>query len=133
VQGVLTEADPERVDGAVVPGVTDEGETSSIPMTFLLEQNAPNPFNTGTVIGYRLPVLAHVMVRIYDLTGQEVCTLVDRVEVAGVYQVRWDGQDAQGREVASGVYLIRLQAETVSQWTEERKNFAATRKMVLMR
>jgi flagellar hook assembly protein FlgD len=80
-------------------------------------------------------VLAHVVLRIYDLAGQEVYTLVDRTEVAGGHQVRWDGRDAQERAAASGIYLVRLQAETggVLQWSEGRRNFTATRKMVLIR
>jgi hypothetical protein len=136
VQGVLTEANPQRIDGTVVTGVPEEAvEASGVPATFTLEQNIPNPFNAGTVVTYRLPALAHVVVRIYNLAGQEVSTLVDRTEVAGDYRVWWDGRDTEGQEVASGIYIVRLQAETggAQQWINERRSLTATRKMVLMR
>ena len=83
--------------------------TTVIPQIFTLDQNYPNPFNSGTVIRFALPVGGHVELSIYNLAGQQVATLAQGAREAGTYTVRWDGQDDTGRELASGVYLYRLQ------------------------
>jgi hypothetical protein len=86
--------------------------TSPAPMisTYALDQNSPNPFNAVTEIRYRLPETGAVTLVIYNTIGQEVCRLADEVQPAGIYRVRWDGRDASGRQVASGLYFCRLQA-----------------------
>ena len=73
-----------------------------------LAPNVPNPFNPSTVIPYRLDVDGPVRLEIYNLLGQRIRTLVDEVQAAGAYRVRWDARDAAGRSVAAGVYLVRL-------------------------
>ena len=73
-----------------------------------LYPNHPNPFNSGTRISYRQAAPGRVRLRIYNILGQEVRTLVDEVRTAGVYQSSWDGRDRRGAEVAAGVYLLRL-------------------------
>ena len=80
------------------------------PRGFALEQNFPNPFNSGTAIRFALPVTGDVELSIYNLAGQKVATLVEGMRAAGIYEVKWDGKDARGRSLASGVYLYRLQA-----------------------
>lgn len=75
---------------------------------FELLPNRPNPFNPATVITFRLPRQERVSLRIYDLTGRRVATLVDEVLPAGEHQVRWNGRDSAGRAVASGTYFYRL-------------------------
>ena len=75
---------------------------------FKLDQNFPNPFNPETTISYSLPEAAEVRLTIYGLTGQVVKTLVSARQVAGQYQIRWDGTDDFGRPVASGVYFYQL-------------------------
>jgi hypothetical protein len=94
------------------------GEYSSSPFTFRLEQNYPNPFNPSTEIGFQVTDHGLVTMKVYDVLGREVATLVKEVKEPGVYTARWD---ATG--VASGVYFYRLQAGT----------FAATRKLLLLR
>lgn len=94
-----------------------------LPARYHLSQNHPNPFNPVTTIGYDLPRPGHVVLTVYNLLGQPIRTLVDRVQPASSYQVRWDGRDALGRAVPSGLYLYRL---TVGEYT-------VTRKMVLVR
>jgi hypothetical protein len=74
-----------------------------------LEQNYPNPFNPSTVIRYTLLVTGNMTLKIYDLLGSEVATLVDGVHVAGEYVARWD---ASG--VAAGIYFCRLTTPTAS-------------------
>ena len=73
-----------------------------------LAPNAPNPFNPSTVISYRLATPGAVRLEIYNLLGQPVRTLVDQVQAAGAYRVRWDARDGRGVAVAAGVYLVRL-------------------------
>ena len=73
-----------------------------------LALNAPNPFNPGTVIPYRLDVDGPVRLVIYNLLGQRIRTLVDETQTAGSYRVRWEARDAAGRRVSSGVYFLRL-------------------------
>ncbi len=70
----------------------------------------PNPFNPSTVISYQLPVNSQVSLKIYNLLGQEVRTLVNGYETAGTKQITWDGKDNHGNTVSSGVYIYRLQA-----------------------
>ncbi len=73
-----------------------------------LAPNAPNPFNATTLIPYRLDADGPVRLEIYNLLGQRMRTLVDEVQAAGAYRVRWDARDGRGAAVAAGVYFIRL-------------------------
>jgi len=91
------------------------------PAAFYLKQNYPNPFNLGTIIQYGVPVKAHVKLLIFDLLGREVITLVDAEQTPRHYEVKWDGKDASGGRVASGVYAYRLKSG----------NYAETKKMIL--
>lgn len=83
---------------------------AELPEDFALHQNYPNPFNTSTQMRYQIPKAEHVSLKIFNLLGQEVRTLVDADQVASWYAVDWDGLDADGREVASGLYFCRLKA-----------------------
>ena len=74
-----------------------------------LAPNVPNPFNPSTVIPYRLDADGPVRLEIYNLLGQRIRTLVDEVQAAGAYRVRWNARDGRGAAVATGVYFIRLQ------------------------
>ena len=72
----------------------------------------PNPFNPSTTISYELPEGAPVTVVIYDVLGQQVRHLISQFNSAGRYQVQWDARDNQGRGVASGVYIAKIDAGT---------------------
>lgn len=85
--------------------VTDVENIAAIPAEFTLAQNYPNPFNPSTLISYNLPKTALVTLKIYDILGREVSTLVNRTESAGSYKVEFNA----GR-VSSGVYFYRLSA-----------------------
>jgi hypothetical protein len=87
-------------------------------MEFSLSQNYPNPFNPSTTISYDLPTRSHVTLRIFNVLGQEVTTLVDGIAEAGTHQVRW----SPGR-LASGVYLYQLKTGA----------HIETKKMVILR
>jgi hypothetical protein len=86
-----------------------------IPDAFALEQNYPNPFNPTTNIRFSLPETNDVTLEVYDLTGRLVRTLVSGQVEAGVHTMTWDGKDASGVQVASGVYLYRIQAGAFNQ------------------
>ncbi|MFQ5768937.1 MAG: kelch repeat-containing protein [bacterium] len=99
-----------------------EDPSSVHPTEFRLHQNYPNPFNPETRITYEVSARTRVLLKVTNVLGQEVRTLVDEHKPAGFYEVLWDGKDNQGQRVASGVYLYRL----------ELKDFVQTRKMVLL-
>lgn len=107
--GVLTAS---KQDNLMRKAANDNDAVSGflLPLRFALSQNYPNPFNTHTIIKYALPDEVHVRLVIYDLTGNEVITLVDQIQPMGYQQANWDGKNRYGQEVASGVYLYLLQA-----------------------
>lgn len=81
----------------------------SVPGTFALYQNYPNPFNSETLIVFDLPQDEKVELKIFNLEGVEIRTLVQNLTLhAGSHQFRWDGLDEKGRAVSSGIYLYRL-------------------------
>jgi uncharacterized protein (DUF362 family) len=82
----------------------------SRPSSFALAPNYPNPFNANTVIPYVLEATGGVRLEIFDVRGQRIRTLVDRPAEPGNYWAVWDGRDAAGQPVASGVYLYQLNA-----------------------
>ena len=105
-----------------VTSVTDE---RAIPTDYVLSQNYPNPFNPSSAVRYELPKQSHVILKIYNLLGQEVATLVDEEKSAGRYEVSWD---ADG--FSSGIYFYRLQTQTLS---GQAGGFVETKKMVLLK
>jgi hypothetical protein len=86
-----------------------ESSTSDTPL-FILENNFPNPFNPSTTITYTLERPAAVRLVIFDVSGRELNTLVNRHQSAGRYTVRWNAAEIGGLKLASGVYVARLQA-----------------------
>ncbi|MEM9665101.1 MAG: FG-GAP-like repeat-containing protein [Bacteroidota bacterium] len=92
-------------------GVSTEPEIDQ-PTAPRLLGNYPNPFNPTTSIQYQLHTTTDVRLTVYDVLGNEVAVLVEGMRPAGTYEARWDGRDAAGRAVASGVYLYRLEAGT---------------------
>ncbi len=81
---------------------------NNIPNNFSLSQNYPNPFNPETTIGYALPKSSAISLKIYNLAGQLVKTLVDGNQEAGYNSVVWDGTNDNGKSVASGIYIYSL-------------------------
>ncbi|MCU0415057.1 MAG: T9SS type A sorting domain-containing protein, partial [Ignavibacteriaceae bacterium] len=100
--------------------IQDEAEK---PTEFKLEQNYPNPFNPVTVISYKLPVNGDVTLKIYDLLGNEVATLVDENKPAGKYKIEFNVAQVSRPEMASGIYFYQLTSG----------EFIQTKKMVLIK
>jgi hypothetical protein len=96
---------------------------SSLPLEFGLSQNHPNPFNPVTEIDYTLKKPARVTLQIYNVRGQQVKTLVNEYQSTGFYGIVWDGKNAEGKKVASGIYFYRLEVNGASQ----------TKRMVLLK
>ena len=95
-----------------------------MPGDFKLSQNYPNPFNPATAIEYSLPINKKISLRIHNMLGQEVITLVDNeYKNAGTHLVQWDGSDANGMTVSSGIYFYTLQFG----------NFSHTKQMTFMK
>ncbi len=90
------------------PYVLALDELQGVPTEFALHQNHPNPFNPITTLRFDLPEATDVVLVIYDLLGQEVVRLVDSYLEPGYQQVVWDGRNRHGREVSSGIYIIRM-------------------------
>jgi len=105
-------------------------ERTGLPDQFALFQNYPNPFNPSTTIIYNLQVASRVTLKIFNLLGQEVKTLVDAVQDAGYKSIQWNGRNTEGRSVASGVYFYRLEAANL---TGPRSLFIDVKKMLLLR
>jgi len=91
-----------------------EDENQNSPSTFHLAQNYPNPFNPETSIRYAITQPGKVKLSVYNLLGHKVIDLVDEVQTAGEYNLRWNGKDSRGLSVATGVYIYRIQANGAS-------------------
>jgi hypothetical protein len=102
-------ADTVYLYSTATPTDVEHGTTADLPGRFSVSQNYPNPFNPVTAVEYVLPERTHVTIEIFNVLGQKVRTLVDREEPAGPHSVVWDGTDANGNSVASGLYLYRVQ------------------------
>ena len=100
--------DPNSLSNPVVTLGALSVETT--PTEFALLQNYPNPFNPETTIKYNLAEGANVQLRIYNIVGQVVKTMVGERQSAGRYQVRWNGTDDRGVAVSSGIYFYQISA-----------------------
>lgn len=94
-----------------------------LPTEFALHQNYPNPFNPFTTITYELPRVSVVTLRVFNVLGEEVTTLVNREEEAGIHTIRWDASN-----LPSGVYYYRIAAGN-----HDRQAFTETKKLLLAR
>ena len=86
----------------------------NVPAQFSLGQNYPNPFNPTTTITFSLPVASSVSIRVFNLLGQQVTAVAGGVFAAGTHAATWDGRDAAGRVMASGIYFYRMDASGIA-------------------
>ena len=122
---------------------------AKVPQSIYLSQNYPNPFNPSTVIKYQiadqsLPVgrqvwndNPHVTLKVYDILGREVATLVNQKQKPGNYEITWNGLSASGGQVPSGVYFYQLTAGALTGMSADQASsatgFVETKKMILLR
>jgi hypothetical protein len=111
----------EVVDVSLLTGI---GEPfNGVPTIFAISQNYPNPFNPTTTFDYAVSTQAFVAIKVYNLLGQEVRTLVSQEMEVGVHQTAWDGKDNVGAEVPTGMYLYKMIAG----------GFSETKKMMFLK
>ena len=108
---------------AVNTSVASADDSSLLPSEFALFQNYPNPFNPSTQISFDIPKSEFVTLRVYNLLGQDVKTIINQSMVPGRYTVEWNGNDMLNNDVASGVYFYELRGES----------FISRKKMLLIR
>lgn len=107
----------------VVVSVDDFNYDAQVPESYTLKQNYPNPFNPTTTIEFAIPEAAEIDLAVYNILGKRVNTLVDGYKEAGSYKVQWNGMNASGQKLATGVYFYTLKAGKHSQ----------TMKMIMLR
>ncbi|MEO8209211.1 MAG: PQQ-dependent sugar dehydrogenase [bacterium] len=115
-----------RFNKSDVVGINNSA--SSIPQEFKLEQNYPNPFNPETNINYFISELSKVRLTIFDALGKEINTLVNTNQLSGTYQIKWNGKDANGNNIASGIYFYNLTLQTGAG-----NSFSETKKMLMVK
>ena len=108
----------------IVSGLEEELESN--PTEFSLVQNYPNPFNPSTTIRYAVPKTSHISIKVYDLTGQEVATLINGIKEVGTYEVKFDAHN-----LASGIYLYRMIATDLS--TSSGQIYTSVRKLNVLK
>ena len=111
-QSIMLRPDTKDVSLKLLVGSSafvDRAQSAIVPTTLQLLPNYPNPFRTHTTLEFTLPERHDVRLVIYDVLGRRVRTLVDRSFNAGRHTMRWDGRNANGQPVASGIYLGRLE------------------------
>ena len=97
--------------------------TVQAPKDYALFQNYPNPFNPITNIKFNLSKFSKVELKVYNILGQEIKTLIEDNMKPGYYKITWDGKNSDGIKVASGIYIYRLKTE----------KFVKAKKMVLIK
>ncbi len=100
-----------------------QNQPQEVPTNFELTQNFPNPFNPTTTIRFSLPKSAYVTVKVYDMLGREVKTLIKENMGSGTYDVKWNGDNQYGNPAASGTYIYRITAG----------EFVSVKKMILLK
>jgi PKD repeat protein len=99
----------------IVPVTGMQATANVLPESYRLLHNYPNPFNPITRINFKLPNASHVVMKIYDIFGREVRTLVEKQYEAGRYYLTWDARDDYGDFVSSGIYIYEIKAGKFSQ------------------
>ena len=115
---------------SIPPIVSIDDNSEEIARDFTLYQNFPNPFNPSTTIRFSILETANVSIKIYDVLGREISTLVNEVKTPGIYSSVWNGDDNSGNKVSSGIYFYRIQAVPAG---GRSNNFIETKKMILLK
>jgi hypothetical protein len=128
ISSIAIDGNGNKWIGTIQGGLTAFNETgiitkivklnNNLPGNFILSQNYPNPFNPTTIINYSIPKSGLVTIKIYDILGREVRTLVNEEKTAGNYSVQFTGNN-----LSSGIYFYRMQSG----------NFSQTKKLILLK
>ncbi len=113
----------DKLEVETIGSVTDVNKDQTLPVEFSLNQNYPNPFNPSTVISYSIPKAANVTVKIYDMLGREIKSLINDQQSSGIYHLTWNGDNNYGNKVSSGTYIYTIKAG----------EFYQAKKMILMK
>ena len=116
-------SDYSDIIAVVYNAVMDVIEADNIPSTYSIHQNYPNPFNPMTTINFELPIKEFVNIRIYDLMGRNIRSLINMVQDAGYRSVQWNATNDLGQPVTAGMYIYTIQAG----------DFRQTKKMLLLK
>ncbi|MFA5033308.1 MAG: T9SS type A sorting domain-containing protein [bacterium] len=95
----------------------------TIPIKFDLSNGCPNPFTNNTLIHYAIPITSKVSLKIYDITGRTVCTLLNEQIKPGYYTINWNGMDNTHKKIANGIYFYKFETD----------NFKSTKKITLLK
>ena len=115
---LASEGEAVSAVGTLSSIATDINGLNNIPIEYSLKQNHPNPFNPTTTISYSLPKSSYVIIKVFDINGREIKTLVNKEQNVGVYNVVFDATS-----LSSGLYFYTLISE----------NFTSTKKMILLK
>jgi hypothetical protein len=114
---------PTGVTLMVPTSITSVNQSDLLPEQYSLDQNYPNPFNPTTRINFQLTKAGWVSLRVYDILGRQMATLIDGLRPAGLHTAQWDGRNENGEPMPSGIYMYQLGAGS----------FAVTKKMMLLK
>ena len=111
------------ITGKVITPVNQNINKEDLPTSYVLFQNYPNPFNSQTKIRFKMSHSSYVILRIMNMNGQEVKSLIKETKFAGNYEVIWNGKDNYGKQVSSGIYFYKFECQ----------DFSVAYKMTLLR
>ncbi len=117
--------------GAFPTGVRKENPVA--PRGFVLSQNYPNPFNPTTQVRFSTDRSAHIELKVYDVLGREITTLLSNDVSPGEYSATWDGKNTYGQQMPSGVYYVRMTATARDKSGSASGVFTSTKKMLMMK
>ena len=105
-------------------GTTGVDKSENVPIAYNIFQNYPNPFNPSTKIAFSVGTQCNVSLRIFDILGREITTLISGIQTAGEHTVEWNGKNSEGQSVASGMYFYQLRTND---------GFISTKKMLMLK
>ncbi len=96
-------------------GVEEPPADRGLPLSYRLERNFPNPFNSATTLRYDIPESSEIQIMVYDVTGKKIRSLAHGFRIAGKYAIRWNGESDLGQKMPSGLYVVTMKAAGFNQ------------------
>jgi hypothetical protein len=100
-----------EITGSVLINSIAEETDSQSPKRYYLAQNYPNPFNPSTTISYSIPKTSRVIVKIYNILGEEIASLINTTKKPGIHKIEWNGLNNKGEQINSGIYIYQLKVD----------------------